>query len=71
MKLELDRFLNLTYFFATENSDEQERSKFDTQLNLPDARARERGNLVGTQWDPENEQAALTGLAAALTGRST
>jgi hypothetical protein len=72
MALPMDRFLNLTYFFATENADEKEQDKFDTRLHLPDERARKTGAATapGSKWSKENEEAALGGLVAALSGRA-
>lgn len=70
MALPFDRFLNLIYFWATEDAEPKEKDKFDVRLNLPDARARERGTAVKTgPWSPEAETAALGGLVAALTGK--
>jgi hypothetical protein len=71
MALPLDRFLNLTYFFATENAEEKEKDKFDLRLNKPDARAIKTGKAVSdaSPWSKKNEESALGGLVAALTGK--
>jgi len=73
MALPFDRFLNLVYFFATEDSEEKDKDKFDVRLNLPDARTRARrpaASIVrSSPWSKENEESALHGLAAALGGR--
>lgn len=70
MKLPLDRFFNLVYFWATESMDQEQRDKFDARLHMPDARARRRaasGQARGP-WSPEAEMSALGDLAAALGG---
>jgi hypothetical protein len=70
MVMPLDRFLNLTYFYATENAEESEQNKFDVRLNLPDERARRTGAAVApsSPWSKENEEAALSGFVASLAG---
>jgi hypothetical protein len=72
MALALDRFLNLMYFFATENAEEDEKNKFDIQLYKPTEKARLTGAALapGSPWSKENEEAALAGFAAALGGAS-
>jgi hypothetical protein len=72
MALPLDRFLNLTYFYATENAEEQEKNQFDIRLNVPDERARRSGRAVqeGSMWSKENEESSLSGFVASLAGRS-
>lgn len=69
MDLPFDRFLNMTYFFATENADEKDKDKFDIRLNMPDARALRTGAAIapGSMWSKENEEAALAGFVASLS----
>jgi hypothetical protein len=71
MALNMNRFLNLAYHWATEDAEEKEKDKFDVRLNLPDKRARERGTAIqpGSKWSKENEEAALSGFVASMTGR--
>lgn len=67
MSLTMDRFLNLTYFFATEGADPDDLRKFDSQLNRPDA-SRLRKSTENTAWSKENEEASLSAFAAAFGG---
>lgn len=73
MALPLDRFLNLTYYFATEDAEPKEKDKFDVRLNLPDERARRKAAAQGipesSPWSKKNEESALSGLVGALTGK--
>lgn len=71
MALPFDRFLNLAYFYATEDAEEKEKDKFDLKLNKPDAKAIARGAPLrpDSPWSKENEEAALGGFVAALTGK--
>lgn len=66
-----DRFLNLTYFWAVEDAEPKEKDKFDIRLNKPDARALRTGSAVSNSspWSKKNEEQALSGFVAALTGR--
>jgi len=69
MALPLDRLLNLTYFYATENAEESEKDQFDIKLHMPDKKAREAGTISpDSPWAPENEKAALAGFVASLSG---
>lgn len=71
MALPFDRFLNLTYFFATEDAEDLDKNKFDMRLNVPDERARKSGAAVKddrSPWSKKNEESALSGLVASLTG---
>ena len=70
MVLPFDRFLNLVYFYAVEDAEESEKDKFDVKLNKPDAKAIARGatERPDSPWSKENEEAALSGLVAAMTG---
>jgi hypothetical protein len=72
MGLPMDRFLNLVYFYATEDAEEKDRTKFDLRLNLPDERARRKMSEgvidESSPWSKKNEERALGGLVAALTG---
>lgn len=67
----MDRFLNLVYFYATEDAEQKEKDKFDIRLNLPDARARRTGAAVAASspWSKQNEEASLSGFVASLTGK--
>jgi hypothetical protein len=69
MRLPFDRFLNLVYYFLTENADEQERDKFDIRLNTPPPEERS-AVPASSPWSPQNETAALGSLSAALGMRS-
>jgi len=73
MKLPFDRFLNLIYYFATEDADPKEKDRFDMRLNLPTARARARGTATaeGSPWSKRAEEQALSGLVAQLKGASS
>jgi len=74
MLMPMDRFLNLTYQFATENADETEREKFDIKLQMPVVRggavqqARTTDFADESPWSKQNEESALSGLVGALTG---
>jgi hypothetical protein len=71
MSIAIDSFLDLTYHYATEDADEKEKAKFDMRLNLPDERARASGRAVTddrSPWTKKNEESALSGLVAALSG---
>jgi hypothetical protein len=70
MALPFPRFLNLVYFFATEDAEEKEKNSFDVRLRLPDARARATGAATreDSPWSKENEERALGGLLAQMTG---
>jgi len=72
MDLPLDRFLNLTYYFATEDAEPKEKDRFDVRLNMPDVRARRKAATQGVDasspWSKRNEESALSGLVAALSG---
>jgi hypothetical protein len=74
MALPLDRFLNLVYFFVTDGAEQQEKDKFDVRLNMPDERARRKAAVQGVDrsspWSKENEEAALSGLVTALSGKA-
>lgn len=62
--LPFDRLLNLAYWWATRNAeDENAIRKFDARLWQPP-----RGEVpaAGSVWDPEQENAALGALALAL-----
>jgi hypothetical protein len=73
MALPMDRFLNLVYYYATEDAEPTEKDKFDIRLNLPDERARRKAATEGlpksSPWSKENEEAALSGFVASLTGK--
>jgi hypothetical protein len=73
MALPFNRFLNLVYFWATEDAEDKEKDKFDIRLNMPDARTRAKrptaAIVQSSPWSKENEESALHGLAAALGGR--
>lgn len=67
--MDLDRFLNVVYFWVTTDADEQEKDKFDVRLNLPDARARKTGaatQRADSPWSKKNEEDALSAFVAAL-----
>jgi hypothetical protein len=68
----MDRFLNLVYYFATDDAEPKEKDKFDMRLNMPDASARRRGAATtpGSPWSKEGEESALGGLVAALRGEA-
>lgn len=72
MALSLDRFLNLTYYFATEDAEPKEKDKFDIRLNLPDERARKKAIVEGipasSPWSKANEEASLSAFVAQLSG---
>lgn len=72
LKMPMDRFLNLVYRFATEDAEQKEKDKFDVRLNKPDARAIARGAAQrdDSPWSKKNEEAALSGLVGALTGKA-
>lgn len=71
MVLPFDRFLNLTYFYATEDAEEAEKDKFDVRLNKPDAKAIARGAATrpDSPWSKENEEASLSNFVASMTGK--
>jgi len=73
MRLPFDRFLNLVYYFATEDADPKERDRFDMRLHLPTRRARERGAATaeGSPWSKRAEEQALAGFVAQLKGASS
>lgn len=71
LALPFDRFLNLVYFWVTEDAEPKEKDKFDVKLRLPDERARRNGTATldkKSPWSKENEERALSGLVAELTG---
>jgi hypothetical protein len=70
MQMPVDRFLNLVYFYATENAEEQDKIKFDMRLNMPDAKARQTGRAAteGSMWSKEKEEAALADFVGMLGG---
>ena len=72
MALALDRFLNILYFFATENAEDDDKNKFDIQLYKPTEKARLTGAALapGSPWSKEAEEAALSGFVASLGGAS-
>ena len=62
--LPLDRLLNLAYWWATRNAeDENAIRKFDARLWQP---PRGETPAAGSVWDPDVENAALGALAMAL-----
>ena len=64
LELPIDRLLNLAYWWATRNAeDENEVRKFDSRLWQP---PRGEAPAPGSVWDPENENAALAALGMAL-----
>lgn len=73
MALPMDRFLNLVYYFATEDAEQQDKDKFDVRLNMPDERARKKAKTDGldksSPWSKQNEESALSGLVAAISGK--
>jgi hypothetical protein len=73
MALPFDRFLNLTYHYATDDADPREKDRFDIRLNLPDERARRKAATEGipesSPWSKRNEEASLSGFVAALSGK--
>ena len=70
MALPFARYLNLVYFWATEDAEEKDRNRFDVRLNMPDERARRTGAAVSkdSPWSKENEERALSGFVASLKG---
>jgi hypothetical protein len=71
MRLPIDRFLNLLYFWATENAEDKDRRKFDTKLNLPDSRPGKRLRQAArpdSPWSKDNEERSLALFAAQLKG---
>jgi hypothetical protein len=72
VKLPFDRFLNLIYFCATDDAEEKEKDKFDVRLNLPDARARQKGAATSrnSPWSKANEESALGDFVSALSGKA-
>jgi hypothetical protein len=73
MALPMDRFLNLIYYFATEDAEPKEKDKFDIRLNMPDERARrkalEEGVPETSPWSKRNEEQSLSGFVAQLSGK--
>lgn len=71
LTLPFDRFLNLVYFWATEDAEEREKDKFDVKLYKPDERAiktKKAATDARSPWTKENEEAALGGFVASLKG---
>lgn len=69
MKMPIDRFFNLVFFWATDGAEQAEIDKYVARLNMPDAKARRRAKTAVTgPWTPKAEADALGGLAAALGG---
>ena len=69
MALPFDRFLNLVYSFATEGvSEEKERDRFDMRLNMPVPGFFSMLTETASPWTPDAETAALSSLAAAVSG---
>jgi len=69
MRLSMNRFLNLVYFWATEDAEEKDKVKFDVKLNMPDAkRAARAASNPDSPWSKRNEENALAAFTAQLAG---
>lgn len=65
MQLPADRFLNLIYFWAVKELDQDDRFKLDTRLWMPP-----KGEAPAPQspWSAENEKKAFSAFVADFTG---
>ena len=75
MSLPFARYLNLVYFFATEDADEKDKNRFDIRLNMPDERAQRkmREQRViddSSPWSKKNEEKALSAFVGSLRGET-
>lgn len=69
MGMPIDRFLNLVYFWATEDAAEKDKTRFDVKLNMPDTRpGRLNADRPDSPWTKENEERALATLVGQLAG---
>jgi hypothetical protein len=73
MGLSANRFFNLVYFWATEDSEESEKDKFDMRLHKPDIAAIRANKPLpaSSPWAKENEEAALGDFVGMLSGATT
>jgi hypothetical protein len=65
----MNRFLNLVYFWATENADEKDLNRFKMRLNTPDAkRAKRAASGPDSPWSKQNEENSLALFTSQLQG---
>ena len=70
MKLPFDRFLNLVYFYATDDAEQAEKDKFDIRLNKPDVAAIKAGKAAARgPWSAQAETNSLNLFVAQTTGK--
>lgn len=64
--LDLNRFLNLVYYWLTRKAeDEKELKKFDAKLYMPPKGVRAE---PGSPWSPESETAAFDSFVSEVSG---